>query len=153
MSIDAAILTSLSGPAGRLPEAAAEKLASMGRLERIDAGTTIMRAGDQATRFHILLAGRLQLLLPHPRPVVIQTLREGDLAGISWFRPPYRWQWDVVSIGPVTTASFDAFEVGTACEADFDFREAIVELVLAEVYQRLGATRLQLIDIYEAVRT
>lgn len=152
MTLPVSALLSLRGPVRQLDESIAAKLALYGRTERFDPDEVVLRADDEATHFHIVVSGivLLGLSVPGKPDVVIQSLGEGDLAGLSWYYPPYRWRWDVRAITDVSTLAFDVAAVRSACADDRDLDLAIVRLLAREMHDRLAHTRLQMLDIYAA---
>ena len=53
----------------------------------------LAREGDPADEFFLIRHGRvaLELSAPGRGAITIQTIREGEVAGLSWLIPPYRW--------------------------------------------------------------
>ena len=152
MSVDVSVLTGLPGEFGRLTPGVAERLAGLGESEDFEGGEALLLAGDAALRFHAVVGGRLHLrLAPVGRPnLVVQSLRRGDLAGLSWFHEPRRWQWDVVAVEPSSTVAFDAQEVLAVCRADEAMELAVLRLLAAQMASRLTHSRLQLLDLFGA---
>jgi len=109
---------------------------------------------SEATRFHIVISGKvgLELVSPRRRPIVIQTLGRGDLVGLSWFFPPHTWSWRARALDATTTLGFDAAAVRAKCEEDHNLSEQILRIVAREAVNRLHATRTQLLDLYEFPR-
>lgn len=127
-----------------------EVVAASGRLARFMAGEAILREGQQADRFYVLLEGSVALEVASPErgPVVIQTLGPGDPLGWSWLFAPYRWHLDAIARGPVTAVAFDAASVRAACDADHELGYRLLARFGNVMLQRLMATRLQLLDVY-----
>lgn len=152
MSVDAVTLLTLPGPSATLESDVAVRLAALGREERHATGDEIMVAGEVCSDWHLVTRGRLQIGIgPIGRPrLTVQSASVGDLVGISWYFPPFRWVWDVVAAEPSTTVAFDAAAVRAACEADRAFEVGILRMLAAEMKDRLSHTRLQLLDLYVA---
>ncbi len=150
MSIDIAILRALPGPLESLEEQVLGRLADLGTPETHRPGALILAVDAVATSFHVVTSGRLRVgLSMHGRPpLTLQTLLPGELAGLNWMWPPYRWQWDVTAVDESSTVSFDVKSVLEQCDRDVAFRAAMHELVAFELRDRLSHARLQLLDIY-----
>ena len=113
-------------------------------------GEILFEEGGAAESFFIVVTGKigLEMTIPGRAPVVIQTLGPGDLLGVSWFFPPYRWNWRARALEDTTLVAFDALEVRRRCEANRDLAFEVQGVVAEEVVRRLHRTRIQLLDVY-----
>lgn len=104
--------------------------------------------------FHVIVHGRvgLELTSPGGPPLVIQTLRDGDLAGVSWFFPPHRWEWRARAITETATVAFDAEEVREKCVDDCELERQLLRGIAKAATSRLHSTRTQLLDLYGSNR-
>ncbi len=129
-----------------------EFLSSVATEVSVSAGTAVMTEGEPADRFFIVAGGKigLEVVSEGRPPVVIETLGEGDLLGISWLFPPFQWAWTARAVTDATLASFDAREVREAADLNRELRERLLELIGRATIRRLQATRLQLLNLYEA---
>lgn len=125
-------------------------LESEAREVSFDPGAMIFDEDDIAGEFYLLAAGRVALEVPiHGRPgSVVETLGPGDLLGVSWLFPPYRWSWRARAQTAVTALVFDASAVRRACETDLDLAAHVYKTVAAEAVRRLHAARIRFLDIY-----
>lgn len=107
-----------------------------------------------AEEFFIIVEGRigLELVSPRRRPIVIQTLGRGDLVGLSWVFPPYRWSWRARAMDPTKVIAFDARAVRERCVEDRNLSERILQMVAREAVKRLHGARTQMLDLYEFPR-
>jgi CRP-like cAMP-binding protein len=110
----------------------------------------LFEEGGPADSFFIVSKGKIGLELTSPgrAPMVIQTLGPGDLVGLSWFFPPYRWNWRARALEETTLIAFDAIEVRRECEANRDLALEVLGVLAEEVVRRLHRTRIQLLDLY-----
>ena len=116
---------------------------------RFAAGDLVAREGSPANSFFALREGRVALELAAPtRTVVIETLGPGDVCGWSWLFAPYRWQFDVRAIEPVSALSFDGACLRGKIEADDALGYALMRRFVSVLLDRLQATRLRLVDVY-----
>ena len=144
LSDKSSLLADLPAPERRFFEAAASPQA-------FSASEVLFDEGGDADVFHIIETGRvaLEIVSPGRAPIVVQTLGEGELVGISWLLPPYRWQWTARALVDTDTAAFDAAAVRKECELDKELSLRVYRAVAAETARRLHHTRLQLLDLYE----
>jgi len=117
---------------------------------RFDAGTYLVREGDPADRFYLIRHGRvaLDMNMPGRGAVTFQTLGEGDIVGVSWLIPPYRWNYDAKALALVRAVALDAACLRGKCEADHDFGYDMMKRFVPALVQRLHTTRLQMLDVY-----
>ncbi|MEU6772306.1 cyclic nucleotide-binding domain-containing protein [Streptomyces sp. NPDC046759] len=117
-----------------------------------DAGARLFEEGRRADRFWILRTGTvaLDLHVPGRRPAVIEALGNGELLGWSWHFPPCIWHLGARAMSPVSAWEFDAEAVRALCAEDPEFGRAIAVWVGRVVAQRLHATRVRLLDLYNA---
>jgi len=113
-------------------------------------GDVLFEEDAVADTFYILQEGTvgLQLTTPGEPPMVIQTLGSGDLLGVSWALPPYRWSWQATAVTDTALIAFDAEKVRQRCEVDGRLAHQILRLVAREAIRRLNAARTQLLDLY-----
>jgi CRP/FNR family cyclic AMP-dependent transcriptional regulator len=79
---------------------------------------------------------------------VVSTVDEGDVVGLSWLVPPYRWFFDARAVTDVSAVSIDATYLRSRCDADPAFGYALMQRVAQVMYQRLQASRLRMLDLY-----
>ena len=119
---------------------------------RFEAGGYLLREGEPADWFYLIRQGRvaLELKAPGRPPVTIQTIREGEIAGVSWLIPPYRWTYDARAMELVRALALDGKCLRGKCEQDHDLGYDLMKRFMPVLIQRLQATRLQLLDLYGA---
>jgi CRP/FNR family cyclic AMP-dependent transcriptional regulator len=120
------------------------------RNVRFDAGRYLFREGDPANEFYVIRHGRVALELHAPvrGPVIFETLGEGEIVGVSWLIPPYRWSYDARALTLVRAIGMDAACLRQKCEIDHDFGYEMMKRFVPVLIQRLQATRLQILDVY-----
>jgi CRP-like cAMP-binding protein len=74
----------------------------------------------------------------------LQTLGEGEILGLSWLIPPYRWHFSALVIIPTLVMALDAKRLRQKCQSDHDFGYEFLKQLALVVGQRLKATRLRL---------
>ena len=134
----------------RLSNTELEFFETVSQETRLANGEILFEEGGAAESFFIVVTGKigLEMTIPGRAPVVIQTLGPGDLVGVSWFFPPYRWNWRARALEDTTLVAFDALEVRRRCEANRDLAFEVQGVVAEEVVRRLHRTRIQLLDVY-----
>lgn len=106
---------------------------------------------DPATDFYLISEGRVALEIDavgRP-PITIQTLKPGNLLGISWLYPPHRWQFTTRAVEETRTLEFDGDAVRAACDEDHSLGYELLGLFVVALGSRLQATRFQLLDVYQ----
>ena len=133
-----------------LDEETVRFIAGCTRNVRFDAGQYLFHAGDPADEFYLVRHGRVALELPVPgRDVVaFQTAGEGDVVGVSWLVPPYRWLHDARAVDLVRAIGVDAKCLRKKCDDDHNVGYAMMQRFVPVLVDRLQATRLQMLDVY-----
>jgi hypothetical protein len=75
-------------------------------------------------------------------------LGEGEILGVSWLVPPYRWDFDARAVGLVRAVAFDAACLRGKCEADHDLGYELMKRFVPELVRRMQAARLQSLNLY-----
>jgi CRP-like cAMP-binding protein len=121
---------------------------------RFDAGQFLLREGEAADRIYLIRHGRvaLQISAPGRGEIVFQTLGEGELVGVSWLIPPYRWSHDAKALELVRAIAIDAKCLRNKSEADHSLGYEMMKRFVPVLVERLQATRMQILDVYGAPR-
>ena len=117
---------------------------------RFEAGQYLFHEGDSADQFYLLRHGRvgLEVTTPGRGAVTFLTVGEGEIVGVSWLIPPYRWAYAAKALELVRAISMDATCLRNKCEADHDLGYEMMKRFMPVIVQRLHATRLQILDVY-----
>lgn len=117
---------------------------------RFEAGQYLFHESDPANEFYLIRHGRVSLELHAPErgPVTFQTLGSGEVVGVSWLIPPYRWTYDAKALELVRAIAMDATCLRRKCETDHDLGYEMMKRFMPVLIQRLQATRLQILDVY-----
>lgn len=118
---------------------------------RVDAGQFILREGEEANHFYLIRHGKvaLEIFAGHRGPITVETLEDGDIVGWSWLFPPYRWRFDARAVEITRAIALDGKCLRTKSEQDHDLGYELLKRFARIVEERLQATRLQLLDVYE----
>jgi len=129
-------------------------LAGCASNEVFPAESLLFREGDPALAFYLIREGTLALEIAAPGrgALVVQTLREGDVAGFSWLIEPHAWEFDGRAVERVRAVRMDGTCLRGKCEEDPRLGYDLMRRFAALTTKRLQATRLQLLDVYGHAR-
>jgi CRP-like cAMP-binding protein len=111
----------------------------------------LFRAHEEAKHFFLIVEGNvaLKVQVPHAGPIPIQTVSRGQVLGWSWLVPPYKWHFDARAFTPVTAVLLDVEHLRQAFEKQPELGYRMMRRLNGVVAERLLATLLQLMDIYQ----
>jgi CRP/FNR family transcriptional regulator, cyclic AMP receptor protein len=117
---------------------------------RFEAGQYLFHEGEPADQIYLIRHGRvaLEMAAPGRNAVTFQTLGEGEIVGISWLIPPYRWSYDARALERIRAVALDAACLRRKCEADHDLGYEMMKRFVPVLVERLHATRMQILDVY-----
>jgi CRP/FNR family transcriptional regulator, cyclic AMP receptor protein len=120
---------------------------------RFDRGEVIFHEGDEANQFYLVREGKtaVQMDAAGRRPITVETLGPGGILGWSWLVPPYRWRFDARAVEPVRAIALDGKCLRMKCEEDHDLGYQLLKRFSTIMAQRLQSTRLQVLEIYNAM--
>jgi CRP/FNR family transcriptional regulator, cyclic AMP receptor protein len=133
----------------RLPEQHVIRLAAHTRSVKLPDKHRLFEEGGTADRFWLIQAGQVALdsTVPGRGRVIIEHVGRGDVVGLSWLFPPFRWGFGAVSIQPLQAFEFDAKAIRAEFEQDAAFGHEMTERFLLVTLHRLQATRGRLLDV------
>jgi len=110
----------------------------------------ILREGAEANEFYLIREGRVavEIAAPQQRPIVVDTLGEGEILGWSWLLPPYHWKFHARAAEAVRAIALDGKCLRNKCEQNHDLGYALLMRFSQVMTRRLDAMRLQLLDVY-----
>ena len=125
------------------------RLAGCGGLRTMPANRSIATEGTPATEFIVLLDGRvaIETTVPGKPPITLQTVEAGDVIGWSWI-DAQSWVFDVRTLTDCEAIVLNGPEVMKVLTSDSALGFEMMRRLNRVVSERLGATRLQLLDIY-----
>ncbi len=123
-------------------------LAGVTSLVTVPARHRFFEAGGVAKRFWLIRAGQIavDMRVPGDGRAIIETLGRGDMLGVSWFFPPFQWQFGAVAVQPAELFECDAAAVRGRCETDPGFGYELTHRMIVVAAKRLQATRVRLLD-------
>jgi CRP-like cAMP-binding protein len=118
--------------------------------ESFTAEQPLFREGEAANTFYVVRAGRvaLDIHLPPRGEVRIDTVEAGEVLGVSWLFPPYKWHFDARAVTPTRTTTLDARCLRERYENEPALGYELMKRLGMTLHARLQATRLRLLDIY-----
>ena len=127
-----------------------EFLESLARETDFPKGARIFNEDEKAKSFYLIARGKIGLEVSPPAmdSVLLETLGPGELLGVSWLFPPYRWSWRAMALTATDMIAFDAQAVRAECRRDPDLALHVYKTVAVEAVRRLHATRVRLLDLY-----
>lgn len=129
-------------------------IADCARDRRFSAGTYLFREGEPADEFFLIREGRaaLEITAPGHPPRIFSSVGSGEILGLSWLAPPYRWSFDARAIEPLHAIGIDARCLRGKCEADHHLGYELMKRLFSILIPRLHAARLQMLDLYGTPR-
>ncbi|CAN5217521.1 cyclic nucleotide-binding domain-containing protein [soil metagenome] len=133
-----------------LDEATISLIAGCARNVTFRPDEYLFHTGDPADEFFLVRHGRvaIEIVAPGHRAMTIQTVGEGEIAGVSWLVPPYKWVHDARAMEVVRAIGMDARCLRQKCDADHHVGYAMMLRFVPLLIGRLQATRMQLLDVY-----
>lgn len=127
-----------------------ELLAGCARNIHLRPDELVFRTGEPAQHFYLIREGRIALQVPELSggSSIIDTVEAGDVLGVSWLVPPYRWLFDARATVETRAVSFDAECLRAKCEADPAVGYAVLTRVAHIMHRRLEASRMRMLDVY-----
>jgi CRP-like cAMP-binding protein len=119
---------------------------------RFDAGSYILKEGEEANEFYIIRKGKvaLEIFAPQRKPIILATLGEGDILGWSWLLPPYQWKFHAHAVEDTRAFALDGKCLRDKCEQNHDLGYELLKRFSQIIDRRLDATLFQLLDVYGA---
>jgi len=117
---------------------------------RFDSGVYIFKEGEEANQFFLIRRGRvaLEIFAPQRKPMIVETLGEGEILGWSWLLPPYQWKLHSRAVEQTRAIALDGKCLRTKCEENHDLGYELLKRFAQIIERRLEMTRLQLMDVY-----
>jgi CRP/FNR family transcriptional regulator, cyclic AMP receptor protein len=133
-----------------LSEPFAKLVCGCAKNAHFQAGEYLFHESGDAHHFYLIREGRVALQVADPArgAITFQTVGPGEIVGVSWLIPPYRWGYDAKALEYTRAISMDADCLRGKCEADHDLGYEMMKRFVPILIQRLQATRMQILDVY-----
>lgn len=118
--------------------------------ERFEAGDFLFREGRPADKFFLLRAGQvaIEVDVPGKKPIVLETMGEGEVVGWSWVVAPYVSTFDCRAGTLVRALSFDGKCLRAKMDSDPALGFEVLRRFVPMMAHRLASTRMQMLDLY-----
>lgn len=117
---------------------------------RFGEGSFLFREGGPADQCFLIREGKmaLEIAAPGRGPIIVETLRAGEVAGFSWLLEPHQWEFDGRAVEPLRAIALDGICLRGKCADDPRLGFELMRLFARLAVRRLQATRLRLLDVY-----
>ena len=134
-----------------MADAFCDLISDCATTEQFEAGRFVFHEGDPANHFYLLRHGKvaLEIKAPERGSIVFQTVRAGEILGVSWLVPPYRWMFDAHATDVTRAIALDGKCLRNKSEQDHDLGYQLLKRFATVVQENLDAARLQILNIYE----
>ncbi|HWD07708.1 MAG TPA: cyclic nucleotide-binding domain-containing protein [Actinomycetota bacterium] len=125
-------------------------IAGCGRNAAFREGEYLFREGTQADQFFVVREGRvaIEIFVPDRGGLVVDTVEPGDIVGVSWIFPPYRWEFDGRCVAAVRAVSLDGACLRGKCDADPRLGYELMKRFARVLHRRIESAQLRLLDLY-----
>ena len=125
-------------------------VAGCGSTTHFAEGSYIAREGDPADVFYVVRAGlvALEIAAPDRGAIVIDTVGAGEILGVSWLFPPYRWQFDARAVDTTRAVALDGTCLRAKCEEDPRLGYKLTQHLAEVMRHRMQSARVRLLDLY-----
>ncbi len=133
-----------------LDDATLATIAGCAQNVHLGEGERLFQADDVADQCLVLRTGRvaLEIVDSAGHGMIVDTIQAGDLVGLAWLVPPYRWDLDARAVEPVNAVAFDATCLRTKCDNDPRVGYLLMQRVAATMHERIRSARVRLLDVY-----
>lgn len=116
-------------------------LAALAMEIQFDAGQFVVRRGDPANRFYVILDGQVELRLTAKdgRAIAVHSLGPGDGLGWSWLIPPYFFRFNAYVVKPTKAIFFYGTILRERCDEDHEFGYEIMKRVAKTAAENFGS--------------
>ncbi len=127
------------------------KLVGISRLQDFPEGSVIFTEGSNPKDIYVIRSGRVELCMSIPARgcLPILTLESGDLVGWSSILKQGEMTATVVAVEDTQLIAIDAMLLRSLCDEDHDIGYQIMQRIATTLSQRLVATRLQVLDMFQ----
>jgi CRP-like cAMP-binding protein len=135
-----------------LPLATVERISLDAHNVAFDPGQVILSEGSPASALYLLEHGKVALSAHSPGKghLLVQTLGPGEVLGLSWLFPPYKWRFDGYAVEFVEALAVDGVRLRARIEEDPVLGYQVIKRIAPLILERLQKTRAQLLDLYSS---
>ncbi|NDD58787.1 MAG: cyclic nucleotide-binding domain-containing protein [Chlamydiae bacterium] len=113
-------------------------------------GQIIAHPGQAADIFYLLKEGDVAIYYETPirKPIIYHTLQAGELLGLSWLIPPYRWTVSAKARSTTRAIAIDGACLREKCEKDPYLGYLLMKRLISVLLKREESLRLHLLDVF-----
>jgi len=127
-----------------------QRLATLGAEMRFEPDELVFQQGERSKNFYLIVSGRVALeSITGDQVIPVMTLNEGEEMGWSALFSNGLTHFQARAITLLRVIAFDGQKLREECEQDAAFGFVVMKRLLEIVTERLDATRMQLLDLYE----
>jgi CRP-like cAMP-binding protein len=129
------------------------RLAEVASVVSVPVGYRFFEEGANARLFWLVRTGHVVLDLhvsSGRERLIVETISDGDLMGISWQAEPHEWQYGAEAVQPTEAFEFDGPAVLALCDSDQVLGYQFTRRLLTVAARRLYASRIRMLDLYAA---
>jgi CRP-like cAMP-binding protein len=132
------------------PPEAVELVAEGAQVVAFRRGVLLFREGSPADIAYLVTGGKvaIEVHAPNRGPIVVETMGAGDVVGLSWAAPPFRYQFDARAVDEVEAVAVGTAPLRLALAENPDLGFLFLDRLAAVILGRLQATRIRLLDVY-----
>jgi CRP-like cAMP-binding protein len=125
-------------------------VAGCGTTAHFPAGAYVAHEGDPADRFYVVRSGRvaLEVATPDRGALVIDTVSDGEILGVSWLFPPHRWHFDARAVEETRAVALDGACLRAKCDAEPRLGYLLTQRLAEVMRHRMQSARVRLLDLY-----
>jgi len=118
---------------------------------RFRAGEVIFKEDGPADKFYLIREGlvTIDMQATGHKHITIQTIGQNQILGWSWLIPPYKCRFTCRALEDTRAFAFDGKCLREKCEGNHDLGFELLKKLTRVFTERLGATRMQLLNLYE----
>ncbi|MBM3207435.1 MAG: cyclic nucleotide-binding domain-containing protein [Chlamydiae bacterium] len=134
-----------------IPTQYVEFIAGCSKNAHFEANQLIATMGSSANIFYLIREGTISLTIDRApnRPFIYKTLNSGDIVGLNWLIPPYRWTESATTVSTVKAIAIDGSCLKNKCENDPLLGYLLMKKIVSILVQREDEFRLHLLDVYK----
>ena len=132
-----------------MPEGTVELIAGCAQLDSFEPGQRLLAEGEPAGTLFLVHHGRVGIEVHQSEGIItIETVGPGQIVGLSWASPPFRWQFDARALEPVSVVAVDVDRLRTELRRRPDIGVVVLERLASLFVDRLQETRLRVLDLH-----
>ncbi len=128
-----------------------QMIAGCAVVSEFEKGERLLSIGEPCDYFWLIRDGRVDVEI-HGAPfgtLTIGRLERGEILGLSWIATPFTAEFDATAVESGTAIQVDAACLRAECGSHHELGRVVYQSFATLIRDRLHATRIQLLDLYE----